>query len=231
MMICLTFDTDWMTPHEMQEFLERYPDLPRSTFFIHEASADWRPTGHEWGPHPSSPADDGCLDITNIRSPDAVGIRSHSCAGSHLISLEWARQGYLYQSNETRLYACEPAPIRTAWGIWELPIYYMDNMDFWFARNWPEVDHTPFSLEVLKEAIQGTGTYVFDFHPLHIALNSTSPESYAAKRAARGPGRSAWNLAPQGPGVREYFETLLQMIRDSDVPICTGEDAVRRYLI
>ncbi|MDP1878068.1 MAG: hypothetical protein Q8M17_10995 [Actinomycetota bacterium] len=228
-MICLTFDTDWMRAEDMEEFLTAYPDLPRSTFFIHEASAGWRPEGHEWGPHPTidlrKPS--GLRAWQDPEAP-ALGIRSHSCVTSHLLSIEWAGAGFLYQSNETHLFGPGSMPFRTAWGIWELPISYMDNMDMWFGRNWADAPRAPFAEDVIAAALACESVYVFDFHPVHIAFNSSSPEDYVRKRASHAGGASAWTLGAPGGGTRSFFERLLESIRDAGAPTQCASEAVLR---
>ena len=228
-MICLTFDTDWMSAEDMAEFLEAYPDLPRSTFFIHEASADWRPNRHEWGPHPTiDPRGPSTSPAWQDPTAQALGIRSHSCVSSHLFSIAWASEGFLYQSNETRLFGSGSAPIRTAWGIWELPISYMDNMDMWYRRNWPGVSHVPFADDVIAAALACESVYVFDFHPVHIAFNSSSPEDYARNRTSHARGASAWTLGAGGGGTRTFFDRLLESIRDAGTATeCASEVVLR----
>lgn len=227
-MICLTLDTDWMRDEEMEEFLETYPDLPPSTFFIHAASGTWRPERHEWGPHPTiDPRDPPHAATWQIEEAPSLGIRSHSCVSSHRLSVEWANAGFLYQSNETQLFGTGSAPIRTAWGIWELPISYMDNMDMWFAKNWPGTGHTAFADDVIATAMSCTQTYVFDFHPIHIAFNSPNPDRYAQLRARHADGASAWSLGSSGVGVRAFFDRVLQAIHEAKVPTACASDIVQ----
>lgn len=226
-MICLTFDTDWMRDEEMEEFLEAYPDLPPSTFFIHHASRDWRPGHHEWGPHPTiDPRDPSHTSAWQVAEAASHGIRSHSCVSSHRLSVEWANAGFLYQSNETQLFGNGAAPIRTAWGIWELPISYMDNMDMWFAENWPGTGHIAFADHVIATALSCTRTYLFDFHPIHIAFNSPNPGRYAELRRRHADGASAWRLGSSGVGVRTFFERVLQAIHESRARTACARDIV-----
>lgn len=217
-MIGLTFDTDWMSPCDLDAFLHRYPNLPNSSFFVHEASQGWEAEGHETGPHPTVDSEYLASIDTAERVPRGLGIRSHSCHTSHMLSLAWARQGFLYQSNETHLYGPGEQPWQTAWGIWEVPICYMDNMDLWFARNWGGNGREPLSARTIDEALGSTDLYVMDFHPIHIAFNTQSPEHYASLRGEMANGRSAWELASPGWGVRDFFELLLQRMEEERTP-------------
>lgn len=232
-MIVLTFDTDWMTPSAMDQFIAEYPALPISSFFIHAATGAWRAAGHENGPHPTfnalpqSVVGDG-VEVSFL----AEGIRSHSCVNSHLLSRSWATQGFSYQSNETHLYSLESRPYRTAWGLLELPVNYMDNQDMWYGRNWNRSNRASFSREWLLKALDSEAPVVFDFHPLHIALNSLDPDNYAEKRAqmarhATGP----WEIASCGRGVRSFFEELLTEIATRDSACCRAIDVVRQITL
>lgn len=216
-MTVLTFDTDWMRDVDMCKFIDEYSELPRSTFFLHEHTGSWRPKFHEHGPHPSIPTS-GDVAALAMTAPESgqVGLRSHSCVTSHMLSVKWAEQGFLYQSNECRLFATSAEPYRTSWGIWEAPICYMDNMDLWYPQNWPRKNHKPLSSVVVERALGSQGTFMLDLHPLHIALNTVDVDDYVAKREKLNTtGCSPWSLATGEWGVRSLFELLLSRI-DSD---------------
>jgi hypothetical protein len=87
----------------------------------------------------------------------------------------------------------------------------MDNMDFWMTRNWPEIGHVPFSRDVIEKAMHDEDSlFVFDFHPLHIALNTTSVEDYVAKKhAVVSGGISPFDLRATGRGTATFFEDLV----------------------
>ena len=94
-MICLTFDTDYMTGPDMQEFLGRFPIPGRATFFLWRAAKDVAWGEHEIEPHPAfSTADwqnelDRHVRELGIRP---LGIRTHSCAYSHMLGIWLARE-------------------------------------------------------------------------------------------------------------------------------------------
>lgn len=202
-----------MAPEFLEEFLSMYPQIPRSTFFLHEFSNGWFTDDHEMGPHPTI----GTLNVHSLgteREQNHVGIRSHSCVNSHMLSLEWSKAGYYYQSNETEFLGQGREPYRTAWGIWEFPVSYMDNMDFYFGSNWKGIKHEPFSAEFLKRAHESETPFVFDFHPVHIALNSRNIQKYAEVKSEVLLGANPWKFSTAGTGVRTYFENLLSIISE-----------------
>jgi hypothetical protein len=214
--IILTFDTDYMTPETMDSFISNYPQLPRSTFFVHPDSLNWSNEFHEINEHPIIETLEGYSFTTTRNAPfGGLGVRSHSCVSSHLISVEWAKAGLLYQSQETRWNQKYSKPERTAWGIFDLPISYMDNQDIWMERNW-QGKHTKFSSDIINRALEGDEVYLFDFHPLHIALNTSSVEDYGKKKhKIVGESVNPWELTTTGYGTKDFFEQLLTGIEES----------------
>ena len=111
------------------------------------------------------------------------------------------------------MYQAGLAPFRHPWGVWELPIYYMDNMDFWMRTNRPSLGHEPFSTEWIKRSLNEPGLYVFDFHPLHIALNTSSADDYQRVKARILDDHvSPFDLTFPGRGAREYFLELCEVL-------------------
>lgn len=230
-MIILTFDSDYMRPEWMDEFIQYYPELPPSTFFLHKDSREWTSEFHEISEHPTIENVLNYSTSENLgHSVRGKGIRSHSCVSSHMISVEWAKAGLLYQSQETRWNTCYPNPVMTSWGIAELPISYMDNQDFWMERNWAG-KHEKFSESILKNALNSPEIFLFDFHPLHIALNTSSIEDYAAKKQEISfKSRNPWSLSSSEYGVRNYFEEILSQISEMRVETKTCIDVIQGSL-
>jgi hypothetical protein len=230
-MIILTFDTDYMTPEAMDSFVLKYSALPKSTFFAHPRSENWSNNFHEVNEHPVIENLENYSFVPNrAASFRGRGVRSHSCVSSHLISLQWAKAGLLYQSQETRWNQQFEKPERTAWGIFELPISYMDNQDIWMEENWPG-RHTKFSQDILNKAVESQGAYIFDFHPLHIALNTSSVQDYAEKKnKILGESASPWELTTTEYGTRDFFEELLQKIEKNQSSTATCIEFVTENL-
>lgn len=221
-MISITFDTDWMSEQALTAFLERLPVPGTATFFAHQRYECLLGSPHEVGPHPFITHLDGWR--TELRAlagslgRPVRGTRTHSCVFSHMVGVGLAEDGYEYVSQASTLYADGLRPHRHPWGLWELPIYYMDNMDFWMTRNWPDLGHRVFDPRWIERAVQGEDLYVFDFHPLHVALNTRSPEDYQqVKGRVIQDGVSPFDLAFPGRGAREYFEQLCDAMRGAGV--------------
>lgn len=235
-MICLTFDTDWMTESGMSRFLNEFPFPGQGTFFAHEAFKCLTDSVHEVSPHPFiSNLGDWQQDLKSLSDTlgkPVRGVRAHSCVFSHTIGVGLSELGFEYVSQANNLFQDGLHPFRHPWGVWELPIYYMDNMDFWTTRNWPQLNHVPFLSKLIQRAVAGDDLYVFDFHPLHVALNSRTPEDYqSVKNKITRDGISPFDLTYPGRGVRAFFNELCQEMRDAENVSLTCSQALDRWRI
>jgi hypothetical protein len=233
-MICLTFDTDYMLESDMEKFLRRFPIFGQATFFL------WKPfSGVTWGnhelePHPYlSQTRDWSYDTEELVKKLNIkpqGMRSHSCVYSHVFGVYLKKHDYVYTSMTTPLLQNNLCPYRHPWGIWELPIYYMDNMDFCMNQNWIDLDHIAFDVNIINRAIQGDSLYVFDFHPLHIILNTRTYEDYSLVRdEIVEKGNSPFNYSFDGRGTRTFFLELCQAMLDCGKPSLTCLEALKQF--
>jgi hypothetical protein len=146
-----------------------------------------------------------------------------------VIGVELHDMGYRYVSQATHLYEPGLAPLRHPWGIWELPIYYMDSMDFWMTKNWPDLRHVAFNTQLIRTATEQDGLFVFDFHPIHIALNTRAHEDYqAVKDKIVRDGVSPFDVTFPGRGVRTFFQELCSAMRERKQISYTCSEALDR---
>ena len=199
----------------MQEFLAEVRIPGSGTFFCTQRYSSLEGTGHEICPHPVlDPQADWDLTLDRARSefPAARGVRPHSCVWSHRLGTEIGRRGFTYTSTHDRV--GEPTdPFREAWGIWQVPIFYMDNIDISFPLHWPDSDHAPFDRGLLERAVQdGRETFVFDFHPIHLLLNPASVDDYLRQRGGFRSGAKLAELRRDGYGVGSFFQELVELM-------------------
>jgi hypothetical protein len=232
--ICLTFDTDYMSAVDMQRFLKDYLFPGQGTFFLWKAldGVDWE--GHEIEPHPYlSQTKAWSVELSDLVESLAIkpkGIRTHSCTYSQTFGVHLKNSGYEYMSIATPLLQQNLFPYRHPWGVWELPIYYMDNMDFCMSRNWTNLEYAPFDRNIIKKALSGEGLYVFDFHPLHIILNTRSFDDYeSVKRGIISGEKSPFDYQDffQGRGTRTFFQELCMEMHSLGVSSVTCLDAIK----
>jgi hypothetical protein len=233
-MICLTFDTDWMSGATLAEFLRRVRIPGRGTFFCHDYFPQLDEGAYEIGPHPFidrlSEWDDATSRIASRFKTAPRGLRAHSCVFSHMIGIGMFERGYRYVSQAQQLFEPDLKPYRHPWGIWELPIYYMDNMDFWTPRNWPRIGHEPFRKSVISTAVERDDLFVFDVHPIHIALNTRGHEDYVAVKDRIVSGsESPFDLRFPGRGVATFFDELCEAIDRAGTRSYTCFEALEHF--
>ena len=232
-MICLSFDTDHMSETRMEEFLAAIRIPGRATFFCtqrYECIAD---TGHETAPHPFlGPTGDWAAELAAKREefPQAKGWRSHSCVFSHLLAQELAAAGYEYISTHDDFGRSGIRPHRHCWGVWHMPIYYMDNLDFSASRFWAKRHHRSFDPKLLATALDGNGVYVFDFHPLHLLLNSPSAEFYLERRDRFLAGEPISDLRYPRYGTTSFYRDLCDAMASAGIESVGMSDALRIYV-
>lgn len=228
-MICLSFDTDRMDEGRMREFLASVELPGRVTLFCTQVYDCLVETEHELGPHPYLPAAadwESELQRTRRQFPDAVGWRSHSCVFSHMLAEQVAALGYRYVSIRDDLGARDPAPIRHAYGVWDMPIYYMDSLDFSASRFWADVTAEPFDREIIDTAVEGDGLYVFDFHPIHLVLNSPDAGEYFTRRERLQSGEPLSAIRYEGRGTLTFYNELIEAMAAREVTSVALGDAL-----
>ena len=233
-MICLTFDTDYMSASDMDYFLKTLQLPGQGTFFITEPYRDLHWGNHERAPHPFFKTGEEWSTTTEklTREMDnpPKGIRTHSCAYIQPFGSYLHQAGYDYISVVTLPGEENLKPYRHPWGIWEIPIYYMDNMDFCMSINWPDYQHDPFNPQIIQNAIHGNGLYVFDFHPLHLAMNTPTYAYYGEVREKRIQNQdSAFNYTFDGYGTRNFYLELCQAMQDNGLVSRTCSQALAFY--
>ena len=231
-MICLNFDTDRMSDARMREFLEVAPFPGAGTFFCTQPYPCLDGTAHELGPHPYLGRDndwDAELAEKRAQFPAAVGWRSHSCVFSHILAEQIFGMDYRYVSVHDEIGRVGPQPLKHAWGLWHLPIYYMDNLDFSTRRFWHD-ESEPFDKGLIQPSLNDDGIYVWAFHPVHIALNSPNPEEYFARRARFEEGAPLNEVRYEGYGTADYFRELCDAIEETGAESITMGDALGRIV-
>jgi hypothetical protein len=144
-------------------------------------------------------------------------VRTHACINSHMLSMEFRRRGFEWLSAREEPGRRGIAPYREPWGLWHVPIYYMDNLDFSFRDFWPDVPTTSFRRELLEVAITEPGIYVFDFHPIHLMLNSTSARPYLSRRDRFIAGEPLDAIRCEGYGAGDYYRELVGLMEAADL--------------
>lgn len=230
-MIVLTFDTDYLSPEDLERFHERFPFPGQGTYFLWKPFHSVRLPRQEIGLHPYLEQTERWSE-TMTRFIDELGyrpatVRPHSCVYSHFFGTELVKFGFESISQATYLYQTGLSAYRHPWGLWELPIYYMESMDFTYQHNWPKLGHQPFDSAVIDRSLTHPGLYVYDFHPLHVILNTSSYPQYQSVRAELVErGKSPFDLGFSGRGARTFFLELVEKMQRAGVESVTCSQAV-----
>src|SRR5690349_3943255 len=90
-MICLTFDTDWMSDEGIARFLAEFPFEGEGTFFLHDRFTSFGGSTHELCPHPFigdlANWRDGLASLAAALPRRPRGVRPHSCVFSHMVGV------------------------------------------------------------------------------------------------------------------------------------------------
>lgn len=226
--IALTLDVDW-APDFMIDFAARILSAHRvrSTWFItHDSPALQRlraqPDLFELGIHPNffpgsthgdSPAAvlSHCLNLV----PEAVSLRTHGLLQSTaLLGQIMSETGITTDASLFLPHANNVRPLDYQWekrSILRVPHFWED--DF-------EMERTAPCWSVAPLLAENSGLKVFDFHPVHIYLNSSTTDAYrqlkqkAAKLSEVTEDQAA-DVAETGAGTQTLFRELVEFLGDT----------------
>ena len=233
-MIALTFDTDHMTDGMMAQFGQIIPSDFPYTFFCHRAFPKLRFDKSEIAMHTNLRAPESWIDVTTaLRSEiEAIagpvsGLRPHSLMCSQLYLVRLHEIGIVYVSSITIDPEQDMPCFRYPWGPIEIPIRYMDNMDLW-SRDKAGLTQTCFSKKVIESAICSRQLFCFDFHPIHIILNTSRFGDYE-QWVHDGRPDLPKPIERRDYGTRDFFLDLCREIRRSGAEIATCRQAAAAF--
>lgn len=232
-MIVLTYDTDHMSQSMMEIFVEHVlpNDLNGTIFCTQPYPLLARLSNIEVAAHPYLSNSESWINTTKAllskleeTSGTIRGVRAHSCAYSQVYGIELNDIGIQYVSQSCIPWEL-PLPIyRHPWGIYELPIRFMDNTNLW-AHQRTTLNPTQLSQSIIDFAICSQEVFCFDFHPIHLLLNTTDFRDYETWRRQGNPDIK-WDPNTVTYGIRNFYLDLLASIRRSNTPTASAADAV-----
>ncbi len=215
--IFLTMDTDWCADEVLQYALDLLceHDIAFTAFVTDRYAAleNCDPARIEIGLHPNfneaMPSQyEAKLHELLAHYPQAQGVSSHAMMSSTPLLELFRRCGLRYDRN---LLFYKQAQARAFYhynGLLRLPIFWED--DIWFSVE----ANTPFTPEPFAEE---NFQYVFNFHPIHLYLNTASTEHYAAFKPHYHEPRALRAHRYEGYGVLSYFMDLLAYLRENRI--------------
>ena len=212
--IVVTIDVDWANDEVLEETLNWFlqQNVKLTVFATHSTSVlqGLDPGQVEIGVHPnllSIPMNDyGAIQSAVERLlemyPNAVGVRCHSLVQSTRLLDVLARLGFRYEANVFLPYQTGIKPFRLWNGLIRIPHFYEDDLRCAYGR----------SFDVSSLPLEQPGLKVFDFHPIHIYLNTDSLERYEAAKPYQNLPKELAPFRNHNQGTKTLAEELLKYI-------------------
>lgn len=173
MIVCLTVDADWCPPKVRRDCLELIESagVPYTFFATVDQSPSDSPLAEDaWHPNFADNDPDSEMDRLVRAVPGAVGLRPH-----RLVFFEGLRRDFLKKRGVRWLSATSQPERHEAgelFGLPEIGVNWGDN--FWFGKRL-EPDFT-------RMASDRPGIFMANFHPVHVFMNTETPDRYAMAR-------------------------------------------------
>jgi SAM-dependent methyltransferase len=150
--------------------------------------------------------------------PQAISFRSHGFDDSTVITSEFVRRGFQYDSNLCLYLQAGLFPLEHQSGLLRFPVFWED--DIHGARSGGD-----WRLAQYRDAFFTPGLKIFNFHPFWVAANIPNAEYYhAVKQHTKSLGaQDVGEVAFKGEGTRTFLIQLLQALRSQREPTYTLE--------
>jgi hypothetical protein len=145
-------------------------------------------------------AEDIIDEIIEIH-PDAKGVRSHSMFQSTHIMQKYADRRLVYDANHFLPYHSGLKPYKLWNGMVRIPYNWEDDVHWEYG----------YSFESSRIDLEDPGLNIFDFHPIHIYLNTENKFRYKeAKKYSLAPDKLLTYRNNEVPGTRDLLISLLK---------------------
>ena len=214
--VFLTFDMDWCHDDVLNftlDFLDEF-DVGSTWFVTHETRVLDRMRSNpkiELGIHPNftefASAESGMsgpietVERLTAITPEAKIVRAHSLASSSKLSLIFAELGFTHDSgvfipsqNGERI-----RPWRHPSGLIQVPFCWADDVATYFSCEEPD--------ETIRAANKSLS--VFDFHPIHVFLNTPNMRLYEETREYHFQPMKLENYRFRGFGTSDRLRNVL----------------------
>lgn len=231
-MIVFTSDIDW-APDEIIDYtlsiFEKYG--VKATLFATHASPEITTCNKslfETAIHPNfnpllegknGTADDVIDRLLDIY-PEAKGVRSHCMLQSFPLLNKFADKKLMYDSNQFIPYADGVTPFSIWNGMVRIPYNWEDDIHFIYKY--------PFNNSRID--LDSNNLNVFDFHPIHIFLNTSSEEDYLnAKKYYQDPDKLKGFRNNSKAGTYDLLISLLESVKSENLNSFTMKEIAMKY--
>ncbi len=218
----LTFDVDWAHDDVLRDTIDLVSiyDLPITWFITHmtDMLADLRKNRVKWdlGIHPNfnrlldgSERGTAAEILGNLLEivPEARSVRSHSLVQSSMLYKLFMKFGLSHDSNDylPSYSGFELKPFCLEIGLVKVPYCFSDEL--WCIKGGGADD--------FKALLRRNGMLVFNFHPIHVFLNTESLERYEKTRHIHHLPKELIKYRYQGYGTRNRLIELLTLANKS----------------
>lgn len=225
--ICITFDIDW-APDEVLEYVVNLlqEHQVKATFFATHSSALLKSLDnakYEIGIHPNfNDSNNYDKTIAELKAiyPQALGARSHGLfQSSHILQL-FINNGLKYDVNTFIPLREGLYPFTRLNKLVCIPFYWED--DTYFSNQ------TTFELSKLQ--IHKRGLKIYNFHPMHVFMNTNSREHYSRYKPFYHQPDTLIGYRNTEKGIQTLFLELLQYLTENRLPTYTCQEIYREYL-
>jgi hypothetical protein len=228
--IVITIDIDWapdLVLEDTLKLLERY-DV-QATLFATHSTPILNELPHEIAIHPNylgkdQPESKTISELVDL-FPSAQGVRAHALyTHTHLIKTYINDYGFIYQSNYLMYLQPSIQPLELL-DIIEIPIFFADDyhLMMWDTQI-GKFDPAKWS------TISKHGMKVFDFHPIHIFINTEKIKNYYDIKEHYNDPEKLRSFVHKGEGIRTILERLLNLAKERSWQFQTMEEVAEEFI-
>lgn len=228
--VCLTLDIDWAPEPVVEIVVEMLSTANvRATFFAtHDSPALLRldPQKFEVGLHPNfNNVTNGDYDdaVRKLKAlyPAATGARSHGLFVSTAILQRYMEHGLKYESNIFMPLHGRLHPVTRFKELISIPFYWSDDKHLSLSD----------SFSVNDLGLRALGLKVYNFHPMHIFMNTHSDQHYQSyKKHYQNYDALLGCVNNTRPGIGTQFRALLGYLNNSGAPLRTMEQISDQFM-
>jgi hypothetical protein len=211
-MIAITFDIDWAPDAVIEDTLQILDqhDVCATFFATHDTPVLKNLDRHEVAIHPDFRGGGYEKKVSDLLEiyPHAVGARSHAYYLNSQITRHYGQIGLRYDSSLEMIGMHGMRPFRHWLGFVRIPVFWEDDVNAMTGSGW--------DLPTMRA--DSNSIYVFDFHPIHVFLNTESMDRYERARSVyREPEKLAAIAAPEStPGTRTFLKQLVKFSKQTN---------------
>jgi len=213
-MLAMTMDVDWAPDVVVEKCASMLDEFNiKATFFCtHRCEIK----NHELAIHPNF-LNENQNYFETLRKlislfPGARGVRSHSLFTNSRLYPIYKQLGLSYESNYLMYRQTDIHPFKMLGDILQLPIFFMDDIHICLSPN---------SFDLKSLCLKKSGLEIFDFHPIHVFLNTRNLETYQkAKKYHQAPEELLKFYNPKS-GIETLFIRLLNEIEKEKIKTYT----------